>query len=334
MRFAALWALLLAGCVIPPLSDKACPCADGFRCDPARQVCVPRAADEGAIQVDALGVAWVTPQQMRWTWTSTGDPEQLRAYELVVATRAEDLSSRSGSAVVWTVAENPELGRYYLPRTDGQSPVRATTTDGLQPSTLYFGQLSAIDVRGKISLSNVASQRTADPPLSSVEIFEDEDTAGYSIPSNMVRSTDRPYRGSHDYRLVSSCDNGVAACFMYLRRQGLNLSLAAIPEGSFTTGAYLEVAVAYEGAVPSYFSAVRLWFGESDPMRLYYFNAWTARADGRWRLIQVPLRALRDSQDEGTLQYSELSRGLFELAVGGLWSDGATVRIDAIRIYY
>lgn len=334
MRWAALCALVLAGCVIPPLSDRPCPCADGYRCEPARQVCVPRPDDEGAIHVDALGVAWVTPNQMRWTWTSTGVPEQLRAYELVVATRAEDLATRSGSAVVWTVAENPELGRYYLPRTDGQSPVLATTTDGLEPSTLYFGQLSAIDVSGKVSITNVASQRTADPPLSSIEIFEDADTMGYSIPSELSLSTDHPYRGTHDYLLVSHCESGVAACFTYLRRQELNISLGAIPQGSFTTGAYLELAVAYAGPVPSYFSAVRLWFGESGLMRRYYFNAWTARADGQWRLIQVPLRALRDAEDQGTLEYSELSRGLFEFAVGGLWSEGATVRIDAIRIYY
>ncbi|MFO0727354.1 MAG: hypothetical protein U1E65_26490 [Myxococcota bacterium] len=333
-RFAVLGCLLLLGCVIPglELGGRACPCAPGYSCDPSTERCLATPGGQASIQVSSFGVAWVTPNQIRWTWTATGTPDQLREYRLVVGTSEADVASETGSARVYGPAQNPELGRYFLPRTGGESPVLATTSDGLQPSTLYVGRLTATDVSGRVSITNFASQRTADPPLGSVLIFEDQDTAGFSIPHEMSLSTDRPHSGSHDYELVQSCAE--AACFTYLRRQDIGVELSPIPEGSFLTGAYLELSVAYGGDVPSYYSAARLWFGDGSVMHLYYYNGFTIPQDDTWHTIQVPLRAML-AQDEITpLQFSGLAGGLFEFAVGGYWQNGARVRIDSIRIWY
>jgi hypothetical protein len=329
-----LLGLLPLACVIPglDLGGRACPCAAGYHCDSATQRCLERPSDAPSIEVNNLSVAWVTPNQIRWTWNATGTPDQLREFRLVVGASEADVSTVSGSARTYGPAENPELGRYFLPRTGGESPVVATTSDGLQASTLYVARLIATDVSGRVSITNFASQRTADPPLGSVLLFEDQNTAGYSIPSEMSLSTDRPHSGTHDYELVQSCTE--AACFTYLRRQGLSIDLSPIPEGSFLTGAYLELSVAYGGDVPSYYSAARLWFGDGALMKLYYYNGFTIAQDDRWHTIQVPLRALV-AQDEVTpLVFTELGGGLFEFAVGGYWQNGAQVRIDSLRVWY
>jgi hypothetical protein len=47
-------------------------------------------------------VAWTTTNQMRWQWTSTGDPDSLRGYSLLVGTSEADVRGCSNSATLWS----------------------------------------------------------------------------------------------------------------------------------------------------------------------------------------------------------------------------------------
>jgi hypothetical protein len=162
----------------------------------------------------------------------------------VVAASEADALSGAGSAQVWTSKENPELGRYFLPRTDGVEPVHATTTDLLTPNTEYFARLLAVDTGGQTSASGVAAARTTDPPVGALVVFADADTMGSSQPSTFALSTSQPYRGGACYLYTSDCPSGESICWENLRRQGLGIDLTPVTSGDYVATAYLELAVA------------------------------------------------------------------------------------------
>ena len=274
---------------------------------------------------------WTTPNSIRWRWDSAGNPDQLVGFELVTGTTEEDVRNRTGGAVVWSAAQNPELGRYLLPATGGDEPVVATTTDEHALSTEYYGQLTAIDTANRRSATNVASGRTSDTPTSTVVIFHDTDTPGYSIPDDVVLSTRLPYAGTHHYDYLESCGAGENACFETLRRQGLSTNLSSISQGAFSTTAFIEFAIATEGPTPSYWSQVRIMTGTDGNTELWMNQGWTIRADGTYRLVQIPLRVFGV---DAPMPYEELARGLFEVGVGGNWQDGSRTMLDEIRVHW
>lgn len=361
---AAMAAMLLAlvGCSVKELdlAGKACPCVDGWVCDSAQNLCVPGPGSSGgsggiggtggtggtggiagsagsgnvgnaAVSVTNLRVTWTTPNWIHWEWDLDGIPDQLLGFELVTGTSEADVESRSGSAVVWTDAENPELGRYFLPATGGEDPVQATMTDGHEPSTEYFGQLTAVDTASRRSVTNIAGGRTTDPPGDSIVIFADDATPGYSIPSSFVLSTREPYAGTHHYDYQQSCNDGEPTCFEILRRQGLNISLNSISQGQFSTTAYLEFALASGGPEPSYWSQMRIMTGTNGSSDTFGLWGWTIRSDGEYRVYQVPLRVL---DGDGPMPYAALADGLWEFGVGGSWADGSYTMLDEIRLYW
>ena len=142
---AGVLALLAAACTVeaPDLAGKGCPCAPGWSCDPATNVCVQASggvggvgsgaagsaggslgggggggASDGAIVPSNLRIAWTTPESIRWAWDAVGPEDAFLRYELVTALVEADLGDPLGpSARVWTPDDNRRaLHRVYLVR--------------------------------------------------------------------------------------------------------------------------------------------------------------------------------------------------------------------------
>ena len=285
-------------------------------------------ADQPAISVANLRVAWTTPNWIRWEWESEGAADDLMSFELVTGPTEQDVLQRTSAATVWTADQNPELGRFFLSAVGGEDPVVVTLTDQHDPGTEYYGQLTAIDTSGQRSKSNVAGGRTTDPPNTSVIIFS-EDDVGWSVPSGVVLSSRNPYAGTYHYDFVMTCDDGEIACFENPGRQGINSDPLDISLGAFSTTAFVEFALATEGPAISYWSQVRMSFVDQTS-KLYYYPAWTLRSDGEYHLYQIPLREF--TNDEGDLSYDIVALGVYEFNVGGVWSDGVYTSFDEVRI--
>jgi hypothetical protein len=317
---AGVMALLLVGCELNPAFDPSIP-ADGSASgiDP----------DGAAVQVANLRATWGTPNAIRWDWDAEGDADGLLAFELVVGRSEEDVIERSASTRTWTEVENPELGRFLLPRTGGEDPVVFTVTDELEPDTIHYAQLHAIDTAGNRAVSNVAAGRTTQSPVGEIVIMSDVDTAGISIPNTFVLGTERPYAGSSAYRYEAPCA-AQEECWENLRRQEFLIDLSAVSGGSYATTAYFEVALAIENGSTPWWCNLWLWYDASSADFLAHYSGWTARADGEYRLLQVPLREFRIGGEPAP--YEELAHGLFGFNVGCPWSGGSLVRVDELRI--
>jgi hypothetical protein len=283
----------------------------------------------GAISIANLHAVWGTANSIRWEWEATGNADALLSYTLVVATSEKDLLTRSGSAVVFSAKENPELGTFYLPRTGGKDQVVGTMTDGHAPETPYYALLEATDTSLLAQRSNVAAGRTTVAPTGEVVVFSEAATAGSSLPDSFVLTAGCGLQGSTCYSYTSKCQDGGPICFENLRRRGLELDLGGISEGNLATTAFYEFAVACSGD-HSYWSNGRLWLGGSaEPTGLFVYDGFSIRCDDRYRVVQLPLRIFAG---DSPLTYPDLARGLYEFTVGGFWSHGAQVRIDEVRI--
>ncbi len=291
----------------------------------------------GKIQVDELRTAWTTSNTIRWTWDREGTVGNFEAYELVVGLSVQDVTSRSGSAVVWTGEENPELDHYTLPNTTGNDPVVMVMTDLLQPDTTYHGQLVAFDTAGDFVVSNIATARTQVRPTAEVILFSEAPTAGYSIPANVEYRTDpsKAFKGDHYYEYIAHCEAGQSWCWENLRRQGIAKSIAAIPLVAFMTTAFYEIALACSGT-HSFYSHVRLMFGgDGAPSILWVNDGWSIRCNSEYRVIQIPLRELYSDLESPIplpLLHAESQRNVDEFTVGGAWTDASWVRLDEVRI--
>jgi hypothetical protein len=334
VRLAAV--VLVSGCVVTPVdpSTKGCPCADGYVCDDGACVACPTgdALDDPAagVHVTHLAVAWTTTNQMRWEWTSTGDPASLRGYSLLVGATEADVRGCSNGTTLWSAKENPELGRYYLPRTGYTDPVIATTIDGLTASTPYFAKLIATDSSGRQSITNIAGESTGDVPTRTIAVLRDSCPSVW--PPDFVQSTQKPFASDAGYRYVFSCtDVDAGECFPNV--SCIDDALIQLPD--FNAGrlqnAFFEVALAIDSPVPSYWSNLALQFGMCTDCNAVY-DRWTLRNGGEYRLMQVPLTAFVHS-DGGAITTDEVATGLHQFIVGGygpvgtvLWVDEASVR--------
>lgn len=285
------------------------------------------AASDAAVQVAELEAEWATPNAVRWRWHAEGRADALRDYQLVTGPSEADVLAASERCRVFTRADNPELGHFLLPRTGGEDPVLATITDEHAPDTLVFAQLVAIDTAGRRATSNVASVHTAAKPVAEIVVFDDERPHGFPMPA-LALSTARPFAGTHHLQFVSECTP--PECFANLRWQDLRVPLVGLTAGDYATTAYLELAVAVDGAATSWWSQLRVWYDGRSLERVGHFNSFALRTDGEYRVLQVPLRAFRFAP--GTDGATELGHGLFELGLGGWWPPGALVRIDEVRI--
>jgi tRNA A-37 threonylcarbamoyl transferase component Bud32 len=286
------------------------------------------APPSGAIRVEELRAQWATPNQVRWAWHAEGDPDALRTYELVTGPSEADVLAASPSTTRWTAATRPELGRFLLPRTGNAEPVRSTTTSEHPEDTAVFAQLVAIDTAGRRSTSNVASIVTSEAPVGEIVVFADDETAGFGMPDGFAPARERPFAGTGHLQWRAECP--ASPCWVNLRRQALGISLDAITAGTYSTTAFLELAIAAESSGPTWYSQVRVWYDPRSLANVAHYEGITLASDGEYRVLQVPLRAF--ARDGVPVPADELQFGLFEVGVGGSWADGAVVRVDEIRV--
>lgn len=281
------------------------------------------------IVVTNLREDWATPASICWAWDRTGDATSFARYELVVGMSQADVESQSGSAVVLTSTTHAELGWFELPIA-GRDPVISTIVIDLEESTTYHAQLRAFDLNGTPSVSNVAQATTVPQPGRELVLFSDAETLGYSIPAEMTRSSQAPFAGTHHYTWQADCA-AERECFENLRRQSIDLSFSAFDLTSFGS-AYYEFAVASDSQVPSHWSHARLFFGDDAAHSLYIYSGWVMTPDEGYQVYQIPLRVFHD--DDVLLDGAMVQNGIWEFTVGGVFSHGATVRIDEVRIRY
>ncbi len=287
-------------------------------------------------EVVAFSADWSTPSSVHWIWELAGDEADFRAYEVWVATSPEALEQ--GDVVIFDRTVNPELGRYSLANTSGVDLVVGTISDGLQPSTEYYGQLHVLDTAGGQTVSsNVAVRPTTAEPTSSRTLFADDDpfSAGFGLPECMQRTDVAPSEGTHHFELLVACSaqemsvceevtEPAAECFENLRLQNLELPEANIGGGDFAD-AFLELDVAI---VPPDDSPAHGWWGD---ISIQHGAGWpgaqgiTLRADGAYRRYQIPLSQMG------------LTPETFDGFVGGVrvgsqWRHGSVVRFDEVRL--
>jgi hypothetical protein len=344
-----------AACVVPEidLAGKACPCLDGWICDPATETCRRSSASTGtdagsgmtgdvpAGLFDVLSFAgdWSTPESIHWTWSVAGEEADFHGWEVRLATSPEALDAGT-DVLVFDGSLNPELDRFTLMNTQMVDAVTGTITDGLDPSTEYFARLHVLDTAGGRSSSlNVAVRSTTAPPNSAVEIFADESPfpPGFPLPECLERTDAEPYPGTtHHFSAVLNCDvsgvvsctatpGGAPECFENLRLQGMNLSLSSLAAGDFAS-AFLEVHVAIDAPddVPAHG-----WWSElavrGSAGNWPAIKGVTLRADGSYRRYQIPLTqlGLRADTFDGTVT---------GFRVGSRWQNGTRIRFDEVRI--
>lgn len=312
-------ALLLAGCEINPAFDPSIPAGSASGIDP----------DAAAVLVANLRASWATPNSIRWDWDAEGEADELLAFELVVGPSEADVLDRSEATRTWSEADNPELGRFLLPRTGGEDPVVFTVSDELEPDTIHYAQLFATDTAGNRTASNVAAGRTTPSPIGEIVIMADDDTPGLSIPPEFALVQEGAFAGTSAYRWAAMCGDA-PECWENLRRQEFTIDLSAVTEGTYATTAFFEVALAVENGSTSWWCDLWLWYDPTTSDRIAHYDGWTARADGSYRVLQVPLRAFEIGTEPVT--HAELANGLFGFNVGCSWHDGSIVRVDELRI--
>jgi predicted Ser/Thr protein kinase len=282
----------------------------------------------GAIAVGELRAAWATPEHVRWQWRAEGSPDALRAFELTTCPRERDVIDGTGPGCrVFTHRDNPELGHFLLPRTGGVEPVVATTTDGHPPEREVFARLCAIDTAGLRSCTDPAGVLTAVAPVDAITVFDEERPRGFPLPAELELAEDAPFNGARHLQFTSRC--ATEDCYANLRWQGLDVALDRLGPGSVATTAYLELAVAVDGGSTSWWSQLRLWYGDVPIDDVVHFAPFALRRDGRYRVLQVPLRVFAGRG--GAVVDTSMTR-LHEFGLGGWWPAGAVVRIDDVRI--
>jgi hypothetical protein len=283
--------------------------------------------ERGAIVVSDLRVVWATPNTVRWAWSRTGSSADFARYELVTGPTSADVAMRTASSFTWTAAENPELGLFEL-TTGGVDPVLATTTDGHSADRNVFAELIAFDRTGE-RRSVTSSARTTSDATSEIVLFRDADTAGYSLPAELVRSTVMPFSGTHCYRYAFTC--GGPDCYENLRRKDIAVPATSMPAAAFGR-AFLEFALAIDTAEPSRWSDARLAWN-TPTYTSYAVVALVYRANGAYRVYQIPLSAF--SSTGGALNHAALTASpIHEFWFGGSWPVNPVVRIDEVRIRY
>jgi hypothetical protein len=280
-----------------------------------------------AVRVTNLRADWATPNTIRWRWDRQGDLSQLASVEVVVGESPADVAGRSGTAKVWTKAENAELGVTFLTDSGDNDPVLYTLVDGLTPSTRYWAQLEAVDLAGRRSTTDLASTTTAAAATHQLVIFSEATPAGYTIPNTFQPGTTDPYAGATDYEYRPVCPSATS-CFEILRWQLLGLDTSVVPEDAYEDSAFVEFALENRGQ-PSLWSQVRLWYsGCTGHMGMY--APLTIAGGGRYRLYQIPLHAF--DYDTGLLPYSTFATGLCEFGPGAEWTDQQLVLMDEVRL--
>lgn len=251
---AATFVLGGSACLVAPvdLTGRACPCVEGWVCDPATDTCqLPgdapadasgastpstdggesstsevastssvggdTSAIPAAFEILEFSADWATPNAIHWAWQVQGQADDFHAWEVRVATSADALDT--DAALVFDGTINPELDRYVLRNTQDEEPVEGTITDGLAMATEYFARLHVLDTAGGRAVSpNVAVRSTGLPPTDAEAIFADAFPfpPGVARPEGCYVHTDTAPAGTstHHFSLQHFCTGDqVATCF-------------------------------------------------------------------------------------------------------------------------
>jgi hypothetical protein len=279
-------------------------------------------------------VGWTTPNTIRWEWDPDPDAlvDEFQHYELCLST-ADPQGMEPGSTKVWTAEDNAELGGFGLPQTGGAlDPVRATVTDDLEDKTPYWGQLRAVDVAGCAWASQVVAARTElDPkPENLIPLFQDQ-LLGTTDPVSMHVEEDASlaHGGSAYLAYDPDCNDPSPACACCENLKVVDMQVP-IDRIGFDVGktAFWEIAIS--ASEPSYWSTVYVEVGLEQFWRFEPYTISPGR-DGGYRVIQIPLRALK-TDNGAALAEADLVSPLSQFVVSGTWSLGGRVRIDEVRI--
>lgn len=292
----------------------------GFDANTGIDRCFAEPGGASSLTLDNFEVEFATPNTIRLRWESTDPMDEFDQYEVLLI-ESEQLKCNVRR---FDSTTNPGLAHFRGPRVGHQ--LVATSVDELVPATDYVAQLIVRDQQGEQLASSLLNVRTSDASSEEIVIFAEEDTAGYSIPSELIFATGRAFTGSQYYEYVSVCENG---CFENLRRQDVDVSLESMTEEDFGR-AYYEFALASSGSDHSYWSQARLSFRQSDVSNiLSVYSPFVLEAGDSYSLYQIPLRAFGG---DDALTYEIAKLGIFEFTVGGSWPLGETVRLDDVRI--
>jgi len=285
--------------------------------------CFPEPGGASSITFDAFGLEFPTPNTLRLEWDTT-DPEGVfQSYEILLV----EAGQSQCDVRRFDPTTNPGLAYFQGPLTNYK--IRAASIGPLTPDTEYVAQLLAHDRNGALMASELLPVQTSQGASEEVILFSEQDTAGYSIPSEMIYRSGQAFAGSQYYEYTSLCVDG---CFENLRRQDIGVSLADMSEAEFAT-AYYEFALASSGTEHSIWSQARLSFVQSDGSReLFVYAPFALRSDGEYSVYQIPLRAFGQDELSVPLTYEIARRAVFEFTVGGSWTLGETVRLDELRI--
>lgn len=347
--------LVAGGCTIDDveLAGKRCsaaaPCPQGLSC--VAGVCrSQQSVCEPAFLVEKFGVAWKTPNTIRWSWQSASRGEDFVQYKLVLGRTVEDLEqsveralageSDGQGGAIWTQDDNPELGQYELRLSGDVDQVSTTITDGLEPGIEYRAQLLSYDSQGCVGRSAVAVGRTEAEPLLEHTLFDDRPvSAGRPRPDGSTRiETDlsRAFSGSDYLAWPGWPDDGSAPSANY---ENIGIyELKTDPSAAYSTldvsSGYLELAVAVDGSPVAAWGEARLIFGPSAGSCAGIEAATIkplALRTGGYQLLQLPLRAFQLGGAPVT-QEALRERAICEVSVGRTWVMGEAVRVDAIRL--
>ncbi len=318
-RWILLLSLVLSGCVIEPLelSDKECPCAEGYVCDASTNRCMTTATQDCKATVEGFRPVWSTANVIRWEWTPVGDPASFVRYELEIAETREQLGT--DEARVIGAEENPELGAYRLPRTgSSQDVVTGTHSYDHDPNTSYVARLLVTDTSSCVFRSELGTKSTLLRPIDPFVLYSGpRPEPGSVVPTSVSVVEDGAGGFASEYRPGTdpACiEDGRGVCSENIEWRRLGVDVSALTEGQFTTTGSLEVVMTNATDAPSFYA--RVWLRVDDV--LYRYEPITIPPTRR--RLQVPLRELRD--DAGVpLSHEQLQTAPVDgVNLGGQWS--------------
>ena len=358
LRYLAMAAAGLAlGCTVDDVdyAGKGCsveaPCPDGLACYAGKcrkstttQSCTP------SFTVTDFKRVWETPHTVRWSWSPQGQADDFVQYKLVVAESDAALESarqkaRAGEndglgGNVWTQDDNPELGKYELQLSGSTDVITATTTDGLSAGKEYRARLLVYDAAGCVFETEPAVALTGQEPTFSYSLFDDQGHPnGTARPPMASVQTDptKAFEGDSYIEWPGWPDDGSV-----VNGNWENIGMYAIatdPQQDYPlfdfSAAYLELAVAIDGAPLAAWGEARLIVGPSpgncDPITVSSIYPYVFRPGAGYVVVELPLSQFGLST--GKLDADMLkNQSICEFSIGRNWAIGESVRIDGVRL--
>jgi len=367
MRAAVVAIVLAAGCTVASVdyAGKRCPCIDGYVCEVTTSSCVtpdsidppvdagvpdaplpPLPPPNGRVVVSDLKVAWTTPQQVRWTWTTTGDPADFGEYQIRTGSTRAQLETPTTviGGRLWTRADNPELGEFAPRSTSQGSPqtIWSVTVDHVGDRDV-FGQVFAIDRAGNATSTAIVVAHTRPGATQSQALYLDAlPASAVARPAAFKPSGQDTFNNSQQcYALDVACAPGETSCQKDVDFESLPDTL---PQGfgpNELAGAFFEFAMGGNAFVPGRYTTVELQIGNGTTCSAgalgacrYRYAGIAVPAAGVYRKVQIPLTAFVRSGGDALSAQALAAEKLATSGTywGGEWKTGSSFRVDAVRI--